>query len=145
MTARVCVLGPSGRMGRAVIAGAAWLLKRAQRVHAATNPLLKTVAALALGPKERVVLVEVDDTWLVLGVAPGRDVVPGELSRAVIAESRRFENATDDAYWRDWETPFPGGRKKFFRGFVMGVVCTAVAAAGTLSAKAPHGASRPPP
>ncbi|WP_355660201.1 flagellar biosynthetic protein FliO [Halomonas salifodinae] len=33
---------------------------------------LRVVASTALGPKERVVVVEVDDTWLVLGVGGGR-------------------------------------------------------------------------
>ncbi|GAA0578958.1 flagellar biosynthetic protein FliO [Halomonas salifodinae] len=33
---------------------------------------LRVVASTPLGPKERVVVVEVDDTWLVLGVGGGR-------------------------------------------------------------------------
>ena len=55
-----------------VIAGAAWLLKRTQRLHGTSNNVLKNVSAVAVGPKERVVVVEVGDTWLVLGVAPGQ-------------------------------------------------------------------------
>lgn len=55
-----------------VIAGAAWLLKRTQNLHGPVNTVLKNVSAIAVGPKERVVVVEVGDTWLVLGVAPGQ-------------------------------------------------------------------------
>jgi flagellar protein FliO/FliZ len=54
-----------------VIAGAAWLLKRTQQLHTPSNSVLKNISALAVGPKERVVVVEVGDTWLVVGVAPG--------------------------------------------------------------------------
>ena len=56
----------------AVIAGAAWLLKRTQQLQGTNNQALKSVSAIAVGAKERVVIVEVGETWLVLGVAPGQ-------------------------------------------------------------------------
>ena len=57
----------------AVIAGAAWLLKRTQQLHGSSNAaVLKSISAIAVGPKERVVVVEVGDIWLVVGVAPGQ-------------------------------------------------------------------------
>ncbi|MFO7189160.1 MAG: flagellar biosynthetic protein FliO [Pseudomonadota bacterium] len=56
----------------AVIAGTAWLLRRIQRLPGSGNEVLRSVAAVAVGPKERVVVVEVGDTWLILGVAPGQ-------------------------------------------------------------------------
>ncbi|BES84348.1 hypothetical protein PEC302110_14450 [Pectobacterium araliae] len=34
------------------------------------NKLLKVVSSCSVGQRERVVIVEVDDTWLVLGVTP---------------------------------------------------------------------------
>lgn len=55
-----------------VIAGAAWLLKRTQQLQGMNNQILKNVSAIGVGAKERVVIVEVGDTWLVLGVAPGQ-------------------------------------------------------------------------
>src|SRR5690606_4060185 len=55
-----------------VIVGAAWLLKRTQRLQGTGNDVVRNVAAVAVGPKERVVVVEVGETWLVLGVAPGQ-------------------------------------------------------------------------
>ena len=54
------------------IAGAAWLARRAGVASAQGARLLRLVAALPVGPKERVVVVEVQEQWLVLGVAPGR-------------------------------------------------------------------------
>lgn len=56
----------------AAVAGAAWLLRRLAPGQAMAGGVLKVVGAMAVGPKERVVLVEVGDTWLVLGVAPGQ-------------------------------------------------------------------------
>lgn len=50
----------------------AWLLKRINLPqHGAAN-LLKVVSGVAVGQRERVVLVEINDTWLIVGVAPGQ-------------------------------------------------------------------------
>jgi flagellar protein FliO/FliZ len=55
----------------AAIVGAAWMLRRFQGAGAASSALVRTIAAAPVGPRERVVLVEIGDTWLVLGVAQG--------------------------------------------------------------------------
>lgn len=55
----------------AAIAGTAWLLKRLGPGQTAAASNLRVVGGVAIGPKERVVLVDVGDTRLVLGVAPG--------------------------------------------------------------------------
>ncbi len=49
-----------------------YLLKRLAAPRGAAAGLLRIVAGTAVGTRERVVVVEVGDTWLVLGVAPGR-------------------------------------------------------------------------
>lgn len=49
-----------------------YLLKRLAAPRGTAAGLLRIVAATAVGTRERVVVVEVGDTWLVLGVAPGR-------------------------------------------------------------------------
>jgi flagellar protein FliO/FliZ len=55
----------------AVIAGIAWMLKRiAPRGYGASN-VLRVVAGTAVGQRERVVIVEVGASWLVVGVTPG--------------------------------------------------------------------------
>lgn len=56
----------------AVIAFTAWLLRRMAPGQAGTASDLRVVAAVAVGPKERVVLVDVGGQRLVLGVAPGQ-------------------------------------------------------------------------
>ena len=50
----------------------AWLLKRINLPQHGASGLLKVVSGVAVGQRERIVLVEVNDTWLVVGVAPGQ-------------------------------------------------------------------------
>lgn len=55
----------------AVIAATAWLLRRFGGMARGPASLVKVLGGSAVGQRERVVLVEVGDTWLVIGVAPG--------------------------------------------------------------------------
>lgn len=55
----------------AIILGITWLLKRFSLIPATSSSNLKIVSATGIGQRERVVVVEIQDTWLVLGVAPG--------------------------------------------------------------------------
>jgi flagellar protein FliO/FliZ len=54
------------------VALVAWLMKRLNLPQHGAASLLKVVSGVAVGPRERVVLVEVGDTWLIVGVAPGQ-------------------------------------------------------------------------
>lgn len=56
----------------ATVAGAAWILKRLAPGQVSAGGAIKLIGGIAVGPKERVVVVEVGDTWLVVGVAPGQ-------------------------------------------------------------------------
>ncbi|WP_052101090.1 flagellar biosynthetic protein FliO [Novilysobacter arseniciresistens] len=49
----------------------AWLAKRMPGIGGAANPALKVVGSLALGPRERVVVVDVGGTQLLLATGPG--------------------------------------------------------------------------
>jgi flagellar protein FliO/FliZ len=55
----------------AVVFGCAWLARRLGLQNGPRNALVKTVGGATLGGKERVAVVEIGDTWLVLGAAPG--------------------------------------------------------------------------
>jgi len=55
-----------------LIFGLAWAFKRYTHLPKGSGQTVKVVGGVSLGPRERVVVVEVDDTRLVLGVAPGR-------------------------------------------------------------------------
>jgi len=55
-----------------LVLGAAWLLRRVGRVPGFSNQAIKTIGAAAVGTRERVVLLEVSGTWILVGVAPGQ-------------------------------------------------------------------------
>ncbi|MCC6916758.1 flagellar biosynthetic protein FliO [Nitrosomonas sp.] len=56
----------------ALIALIAWLFKKIGFHPASRTGLLKIISAASVGQREKVVIAEIDDTWLVLGVAPGQ-------------------------------------------------------------------------
>lgn len=55
----------------ATIWGFAWLMRRFTPGQTGGAGALKVVGGVMVGPRERVVIVEVGDTWLLLGVAAG--------------------------------------------------------------------------
>ena len=55
-----------------LVIGTAWLLRRLGRVPGLSNQAIKTIGATAVGTRERVVLLEVAGTWILVGVAPGQ-------------------------------------------------------------------------
>jgi flagellar protein FliO/FliZ len=54
-----------------LVFGCAWLARRFGLQPANRGGLVKTIGGASLGGKERVAVVEIGDTWLVLGTAPG--------------------------------------------------------------------------
>lgn len=65
----------------ALLVGSLWLLKKLTQQRGAAAGLMRVVAATPVGGRERVVIVEVGATWLVLGVAPGRVNALAEIPR----------------------------------------------------------------
>jgi flagellar protein FliO/FliZ len=55
-----------------VIFALAWLLRRFGPSQLGAGGVLKVLGGVAVGPRERLVLVEVGETWLIVGVAPGQ-------------------------------------------------------------------------
>lgn len=49
-----------------------WVLRRFNRFQSSIGGTLKTLGGLSLGGRERIILVQVGETQLLLGVAPGR-------------------------------------------------------------------------
>lgn len=56
----------------ALIMAIAWLLKRSGRFQMAAGGGLRVLGGLSMGARERVVLMQVGETQLLIGVAPGR-------------------------------------------------------------------------
>ena len=55
-----------------LLAGLAWFLKRFGPKASAGSAGLRVVGALNLGGRERIIVVEVGDQWVVVGASPGR-------------------------------------------------------------------------
>ena len=54
-----------------LIAAAAWLLKRLGMTRNASGTTVRIVSGVSLSNRERILVVEVADQWIVVGVAPG--------------------------------------------------------------------------
>lgn len=63
-----------------------WVLKKLTAQRGAAAGLMRVVAATAVGTRERVVIVEIGSTWLVLGVAPGQVSALAEIPRQPMTE-----------------------------------------------------------
>ena len=55
-----------------LLAGALWVLKRVGGGRLAGGSVVKIVGGVSVGNRERVMVVEVADQWIVIGVAPGQ-------------------------------------------------------------------------
>jgi flagellar protein FliO/FliZ len=56
----------------ALLVGLAWVMKRYGPKASGGNASMRVVGSLSLGGRERVVVVEVGDQWIVVGASPGR-------------------------------------------------------------------------
>jgi flagellar protein FliO/FliZ len=65
----------------ALLLGALWLLKRINQPRGPAAGLLRVIAGVAVGQRERVVILELGGSWLVLGVAPGQVTTLAEIPR----------------------------------------------------------------
>jgi flagellar protein FliO/FliZ len=55
-----------------LMAGSAWMLKRFGLAKTSGGSTIKVVGGVSVGNRERVLVLEVADQWIVVGVAPGR-------------------------------------------------------------------------
>lgn len=55
-----------------LIIGGAWLFKRYAQLPMAGKNLVSVLGGVSVGPRERVVVIKIEDTRLVVGVAPGQ-------------------------------------------------------------------------
>jgi flagellar protein FliO/FliZ len=58
-----------------VLGGVVWLLRRHARPVALSPGMLRIITTQSLGPRERLVVVEAGESWLVLGVT-GQSITP---------------------------------------------------------------------
>lgn len=55
-----------------LLVGTAWLARKVSGGKGFGQGGMRIVGGVALGPRERIVLVEAGDTWLVVGIVPGQ-------------------------------------------------------------------------
>jgi len=56
----------------ALMAAAAWVLRRFNTAKGHNAAQIKVIGGVSVGNRERVMVVEIGDQWIVVGVAPGR-------------------------------------------------------------------------
>lgn len=66
-----------------LLAGSLYALKRLA-IPRGPGALLRVISGVSLGPRERIVIVETGETWLVLGIAPGQISKLHELPRQIL-------------------------------------------------------------
>lgn len=82
----------------ALVAGLAWLLKRYSGLRGTGSGLIRIVGGAAVGQRERIVLVEVGGTWLLVGVAPGQVRALHTMPKAESAAQPEAPQAADDGF-----------------------------------------------
>jgi flagellar protein FliO/FliZ len=55
-----------------LLVGTAWLLRKLSGGKGFGQGGMKIVGGVALGPRERIILIEVGEEWLVVGIVPGQ-------------------------------------------------------------------------
>lgn len=82
-----------------LLLGSLWLLKRISQPRGAAAGLLRVVAGISVGPRERVVILELGNSWLVLGVAPGRVSTLAEIPHQEVPTSATTQAGRDFPAW----------------------------------------------
>ena len=86
----------------AAVMAVAWFLKRINHpAHSGLNAL-KVVSGIAVGQRERIVLVEVNDTWLVVGVAPGQVNALHTMPKGSIPEGAAANGTVPERSFQSW-------------------------------------------
>ena len=80
-----------------LIVAAGWFMKRFQLGPSAAG-LVKVVAGAAVGQRERVVIVEIGDTWMVLGVSPGSVNALTTLPKGEVTSQKFPPTGTPDGF-----------------------------------------------
>jgi flagellar protein FliO/FliZ len=82
-----------------LVMGAAWALRRMGHVPGMSNQAIKTIGAASVGTRERVVLLEVSGTWILVGVAPGQVRSLATLPKGDLPVAASPTSAPQFAHW----------------------------------------------
>lgn len=77
----------------AILGGLAWLMRRSGRFGTGMSGALRVLGGVPMGSRERIVLLQVGDQQLLIGVAPGRiqtlHVLPEPITEAAAATEHK--------------------------------------------------------
>lgn len=76
----------------ALIWGAAWVMRRLQPAIGTQHGALKLIASQGVGQRERIVVIEIAEQWLVVGVAPGNVNAIATLPKGVVPPTSPVTN-----------------------------------------------------
>ncbi len=82
-----------------LLLGTLWLLKRISQPNGPVAGLMRVVAGVSVGPRERVVILELGNSWLVLGVSPGQVSTLAEIPRQEVPTSSQTLAGGDFSSW----------------------------------------------
>lgn len=85
-----------------LLMGAAWLARKISGGKVFGQGGMKVIGGVALGPRERLVLVEVGDTWLVIGLVPGQIRTLHQLPKGKEPDFSDTTNGSADAPFTQW-------------------------------------------
>lgn len=83
------------------IAASAWLLRRFGPTQIGPGGALRVLGGVMIGQRERLMLVEVGDTWLIVGVAPGRVSAVHSMPRPAQSE-QQTQDLVQQPGFADW-------------------------------------------
>ena len=78
-----------------------WILKRISLPQQNAGNALKVISGVAVGQRERIVLVEVNDTWLIVGVAPGQVSALHSMPKGTLPSAPHAMTG-DDSKFQNW-------------------------------------------
>lgn len=85
----------------ALLFGITWAARKVSGGKMFGQGNLKVISGIALGPRERIILVEVEDSWLVIGIIPGQIRTLHRLPR-VQKDSAAGDEKIAEAPFADW-------------------------------------------
>lgn len=85
-----------------VLLGAAWLARKITGGKGFGQGGMKVIGGVALGPRERLVLVEVGDTWLVIGLVPGQIRTLHQLPKGNEAALANADSGNSETPFKQW-------------------------------------------